>query len=153
MFHVCHACNACHDFYIDEMKRIPGILRVEVYDCRAMSSARVDLMQRLGINFDFEVDSDDMDISEPAELEIQTEDGISKVVLKFSSQKKINSGFTPGFVVKDAMGYRYAIGWNDYPYPVVKMTEYFGQAAGDAAEYRYEVSHIALETPLRLGKD
>lgn len=132
-------------------KRIPGIVAVDVYDCRSVAKSRFDLMQRLGINISFEVDTERIDLIEPGECEVSEEKGLSKVVLRFKTQQRIASGIDPGFIITDAQRNRYAIGCNAHPFPVVTCVDSFGAVDGDAACRTYEVSHVALETPIRLG--
>lgn len=133
------------------LKRIPGIMAVEIYDCRSLDKSRFDLMQRLGLNINFEVDSEQIELIEPGDCEISTEKGISKVVLKFKSQQRIAIGFNPGFIITDAQRNKYAIGCNAHPFPIMSCVDSFGSDAGDMAAYSYEVSHVAIETPIRIS--
>ena len=129
--------------------RYPGIIRVEYLDLNLLPD-RPDLLSKAGVKFDIPEERFDIPLIEPGTCEISSDGGFDKLSLKFSASIKISHSFRTAFIFYDANGRKFLVGSRSKPFPKVSIKRSFGSVPDRRPEFSYEITHVAVQTPIEL---
>lgn len=128
----------------------PGIVEVEYFDSSLISVERPDLASIAGDSIIIPENRFKIELLEPGTCEVQSKDGTESLSLKFCAQLKIYPRFRPAFIFRDANDRTFLVASKSKPFPKMSMMRTFGSLPDKRPEVSYEITHVAIHTPVEI---
>lgn len=129
--------------------RYPGIVKVEYFDLSSLP-VRPDMIVKNEMVLNLPEERFVIPLIEPGTCDVNFVYGFESLTLKFSSSKKISPNFRPAFIFYDANDRIFLVGSGSKPFPKVKISRSFGSVPDQRPEFAYEITHIAVNTPIEI---
>lgn len=131
--------------------RKPGVVEVKYFDIDKYKNQYADAMASHEISSSAPSIEGEIPIIQLGSCEVSQDSCFCTAVLKFMSPMKIRISKHLGFMFKDDEGDSWIIGTSDMPYPQIAIKESFGDHSGAVAGFSYEIRHIDINTPVKVG--